>query len=170
MVAGSHPCLYGQAPAHDTLLLVEGEFDAILGWQRLGQRVDVATLGLGNPADHWLRYLCGYQHILLCLDNDEAGRKAIEKWRLIARTRAVAFPQGKDLTDAWAGGVDLDAWLTTALRGNVRACTVGATPTVQAAPKVPFTPAPADAAATMRDTDMNTCLVDDIFPPLTLAA
>lgn len=90
------------------LVIVEGEFDAMLLWQELGELAGVITLGsasirpdpqakgvmLRSPA--W--YLAG--------DADDAGDKAASGWP--SRARRIRPPQPfKDWTDAHKGGLNL---------------------------------------------------------------
>lgn len=112
-IRGGHHALYGRTQsgiASGVLLIVEGEFDALLALQELGHLVDVATIGLGRPEGRWLHHLVGYQSVLICLDNDEAGQRGWAKWEWMGNARRVQLPAGKDITEAWQQGLDLCAW------------------------------------------------------------
>ena len=111
------PALLGRLTGKSTLLVCEGEFDAMLAWQEVGDLVDVATMGSagGNPTP-WALYLIGYRRILVCYDLDEAGEKGRHHWDSYLATRHIRLPLnigiGKDITDfiVKAGG-NLHAWI-----------------------------------------------------------
>ena len=89
---GGMPCLFGRdlvAPDADTLIIAEGELDAMTFWQWGLEAVSVPggaqTANSHKPPDESLRwvseeweYLKRFRRILLALDNDEAGDKAVE--------------------------------------------------------------------------------------------
>jgi len=98
--------------------VVESELDAILVAQDAGDRV--ASIALGSSSARpdqavWpilKKALC----ILVALDFDQAGAKAWRWWQdQFARARRWPVPQGKDPGEAWAGGVDLKAWISAGL-------------------------------------------------------
>gem|GEM_PF-3005211 len=121
MVSRSHPCLYGRPmAAHRPLLVVEGEFDAIVAEGLLGDLCDVATMGLLKPRGRALAALiqASPSRIVLCLDNDDAGRAAADSWTWHPRTEVVGVPQGKDITEyVCQHHGDLRAWLADVLSG-----------------------------------------------------
>jgi DNA primase len=99
-------------------LIVEGEFDALLAWQELHDLVNVVTLGSAaeSPDTLTIRSLLGCPLILLCYDNDAAGRMRAEVWRsLTPRARVCCLPHGKDITEFVVGGGDLRGWIESAL-------------------------------------------------------
>ena len=55
--------------------------------------------------------------ILLALDHDEAGVKAVREWRrkLPHKARRVLLPSGKDLTDFHRAGGEVRAWVPAIL-------------------------------------------------------
>lgn len=110
-VAGSRVPLYGLPEERDTVLLVEGLLDAVLAEQLAGYELDVAALGTakGSIDAAWYGYLLAHRRWLICMDSDDAGRRARDGW-LASSERAVAWevPHGKDLTEWWqAAGTDV---------------------------------------------------------------
>ena len=99
------------------LVLCEGEFDAILAWQEIGDLVDVATLGGaskggGGIPGRWLLRLLPYNRILVAYDVDPAGDSgAADLLKQSKRAVSVKVPQGDDLTAFWRSGGDLRAWI-----------------------------------------------------------
>jgi DNA primase len=98
----------------ETVLMVEGEFDCMLGWQELGDLADVVTLG---GASGGLRladgvYLLRARRILAAYDADEAGQKGGKRLAALSERVTVVTPPGKDLTEAWraSGAYGLRAW------------------------------------------------------------
>lgn len=102
------------------LVLTEGEYDALVLSQQLGDLIAVATLGDAGSRFASLRADAKYALIpvarfYLAGDPDAAGKGAMEAMEAIApgRCRRIAPPDGfKDWTEAHLGGVDLRAfWL-----------------------------------------------------------
>ncbi len=103
------------------LVIVEGELDGVL----LGQEcpdVNVAILGtagrrphnLQSHRDFW-RVFSRAQKVFLCLDNDEAGRKAMSWWlKGWKHTMPLLPPRGKDVTESYLQAVGLKRWLLDA--------------------------------------------------------
>lgn len=111
----AEPSLFGRdmVPADaDTLLVVEGEPDAMAAWEYGLEAVSVPS---GASDMRWIEtewdYLCRFRRILLALDMDDAGEKGVElivkrlgwKWEL-AR---VELPL-KDMNDCLVAGVPDD--------------------------------------------------------------
>jgi hypothetical protein len=108
-LAGYHDCI-----------ITEGEFDAMLIWQELGDLADVLTLGSANGrvADRWLPTLLRFGRFWVATDNDVEGEKAAQYWLTLTseRGRRLLPPNGaKDVTEAWQAGTDLRAWAMTIL-------------------------------------------------------
>jgi len=102
-------------------LVVEGEFDALLGWQEARHLVNVVTLGsaAAYPDRLALQQLLTSPVILLCYDNDQAGRTAVHHLQgLSERIRSCRFPQGKDLTEFFLKGGDIRGWVEAQLHQN----------------------------------------------------
>jgi len=98
-------------------LFVEGEFDAMLAWQELGDLLPTATLGSAtNRPDlaTWGRYFINKSAVLLAYDRDEAGQRGAQALgELSSYAVAAPLPEGqwKDLTDFYLAGGDLRQWL-----------------------------------------------------------
>lgn len=106
----------GNPPA----LIVEGEFDALVGWQEAGPLALVGTVGSANQRPHRsvLAALSNCPHWLIATDRDRAGIEAARRWRERAphKARRALLPFGKDLTDFRTGGGDVRAWLQETFR------------------------------------------------------
>ncbi|MGP0062544.1 MAG: CHC2 zinc finger domain-containing protein [Isosphaeraceae bacterium] len=92
------------------LILVEGEFDALLLGQELAGLAAVVTSGSASSAHDGLAWdLCGAAPIFAAHDADEAGDRAASRWP--SRTIRVRPPApDKDWTEAAQSGVDLRRW------------------------------------------------------------
>jgi DNA primase len=118
-VRGGRPALYG-ADAMLSLpdcLVCEGELDALLALQELGDLADCVTFGSASDRDirPWLAYLLPARRLWIATDADDAGDAAAAKWAtLTARARRLR-PTRKDITDMHTGGADLRAWLRAEL-------------------------------------------------------
>lgn len=107
--------VYGRLGQQDTLLIVEGEFDALLALQEAGDMVDVIAVGgssKGNNglAGRWMLRMARYRRIFVSLDADKAGREGTA--RLLGQDRRgidVVVPRGNDLTGYWQAGGDVRA-------------------------------------------------------------
>jgi hypothetical protein len=113
----------------DTLLVTEGEFDAMLCWQEAGDVCDVTTVGsaTGKTGVEWFPLLSRYRRVLVCTDNDADGHKAATYWLSLVgdkgrRLQVPVDPPGKDITDYHMAGGDVRGWLLAA--GDVCAQTV----------------------------------------------
>ncbi len=96
--------LYGTIRPGCVVLLVEGEFDVLIGQQNAPEGVCVVTLGSasGSLSPAWRDVLTAAPRVVLALDTDDAGQKAAS--RLVealhkANVYTSAVPRGKDLTD-----------------------------------------------------------------------
>jgi DNA primase len=110
---GSRTALFGAddlGNENRLLLLCEGEFDAMLAKQEVGDLVDVAALcgaSKGIPA-RWLPYLIPHPRVLVAYDGDDAGREGAKK--LAAQSKRIVkidLADGGDLTDFYTSGGDL---------------------------------------------------------------
>jgi len=116
--------LYGadKVSGKENCIFVEGEFDAMLLWQEVGDLADVLTLGSASAhlADRWLAFLGSYDRVWLATDSDAAGEQAARRLmqRLNGRARRV-YPEGKDVTEAWQSGHDLRRWALGFLPGEI---------------------------------------------------
>lgn len=109
--SGAEPCLFGWdliAPSCRTIAIAEGEIDAMTLHQ-VGIPALSVNAGAGNHQwidNDWER-LERFSEILLCYDNDEAGRKGVREVanRLgLERCRVVIFGEAKDANEYLEGG------------------------------------------------------------------
>lgn len=95
------------------VVLVEGEFDALLAGQLLAPHYTVCTLGGASSrlTARWLHRLRRVPRLLLMLDNDAAGQGATAALADALGDHAVpvTLPPGHDVTDAYHAGIDLSA-------------------------------------------------------------
>lgn len=104
---GVHRPFYVSKVGYDKpLLVVEGEFDAFLAWQLLGDFCNILCLRTtsGQLPDDFNRY----PFILLGFDNDEAGQEATKKF-IVKHGQGreidiLPFTKGKDLTEHHLNG------------------------------------------------------------------
>jgi DNA primase len=105
-------------PGHP-LIIVEGEFDAVLVGQVLGELAPVVTLGSASsrPVPGILGTMLAATPWYIATDGDEAGDKAAAGWPSSARR---VRPPGafKDWTVAHLSGVNLARWWADRLGGN----------------------------------------------------
>jgi len=100
------------------LVVVEGEFDALLLGQELSGLAVVASLGSASnhPDLASLSRFAVYPQWFSAHDSDEAGDQAAARWP--AKTRRVRPPGPfKDWTEAKQGGVNLRRWWSDRLEG-----------------------------------------------------
>jgi DNA primase len=114
---GSRPALFGAdaLAGKATVVLTEGEFDAMLLAQEAGDLVGVATTtgGAKTWKREWAVSLLSAKAILLAYDTDQVGEEAavMMAGELGGRARRVSVPSGKDVTDYWKSGGNLRAWI-----------------------------------------------------------
>jgi len=89
------------------LVVVEGEFDALLVGQEPADLAAVVTLGSASARPEGPTFLAMLPSPtwFVATDADEAGDKAASGWP--ARARRVRPPRGKDWTDAHLAGIKL---------------------------------------------------------------
>jgi hypothetical protein len=94
------------------LIVTEGEFDALLLGQELGELAAVVTLGSASARPEGSTYLAMLPAPAwyVAPDADDAGDKAASGWP--ARAIRVKPPRGKDWTDAHLAGIELRRWWT----------------------------------------------------------
>jgi DNA primase len=120
IAGGSAQGLYNAAnlEGYETVLFVEGEFDALLAEQECAGLVGVATLGsaAGTLNSHWLPLLLHCKTILVAYDADEAGMKGAARLQaLTKRARVIQVPWGKDITEFVLKGGSVQQWLNNVL-------------------------------------------------------
>ncbi|WZO99352.1 toprim domain-containing protein [Isosphaeraceae bacterium EP7] len=107
------------------LIIVEGEFDALLLGQALAGLASVMTMGSASARhDHGTvsDALRPARRIYIATDADDAGDRAAEGWP--ARARRVRPPDPfKDWTEARQGGVDLARWWADLIEKDARELT-----------------------------------------------
>jgi DNA primase len=119
-VSGGQIALFGADTIgkHSTVVVTEGEFDAMLLHQEAGDLAGVVTLGsaAARLPDTWVPYLLGVRRLLVAYDTDTAGAKGAAMWAAVA-SRGQRWPPlaGKDVTDFHLAGGDLRAWVQFAL-------------------------------------------------------
>ena len=106
----------GLLPWAGPVLIVEGEFDAMVADQELSGLLPVATLGGAKckPEDTFDGVNLGkFSRLLIAADSDDAGHECRAMWRDFSPRRAesIDLPGGKDLSDAVAAGADLKSWI-----------------------------------------------------------
>ena len=119
-VSGGQIALFGADTIanHDTVVVTEGEFDAMLLHQEAGDLVGVVTLGSASARlpDVWVPYLLGVKRFLVAYDADAAGAEGAAMWKAISPHAERIVPlAGKDVTDFFLAGGDLRAWVQFAL-------------------------------------------------------
>lgn len=98
-------------------VFVEGEFDAMIAWQRMGYSMAVCTLGSAtNRPDlaSWGPYLMGLKAIMAAYDGDPAGEQGLAKLaEMSERVKLAPLPEGnwKDVNDYFLAGGDLWDWI-----------------------------------------------------------
>jgi DNA primase len=104
---------------HPVALIVEGEFDALIGWQEAGWLAEVVTVGGATqaPQRSALLSLARCPVWLVATDRDEPGAMAARVWRDRAPHKAhrVLLPHGKDLAEFHAAGGNVREWLASEL-------------------------------------------------------
>jgi len=115
---GGQAVLFGQDQTSrlPVLLLVEGEWDALLTWQWCQDFCDVSTLG--GAQSHLdgrdLAALTRYLAVIVVYADDNAGnrgREYIAKIRGFTQRVRVVDPPAHDLANFWKGVGNLRAWV-----------------------------------------------------------
>jgi DNA primase len=122
----SRPVLFGDhtLQGRRVAILCEGELDAILLWQHVGDIVGVVTFGScrAEPPVGAIPALLPLSRVLVAYDVDNAGENAATTLlhtapqRLFRLRPPVPIGKGKDITDAWRAGADLRQWVVDGLR------------------------------------------------------
>jgi len=122
-VSGGQVALFGADTIanRDTVVVTEGEFDAMLLHQEAGDLIGVVTLGSASARlpDAWVPYLLGAQRLLVAYDTDAAGVEGAAIWGSICPHAQRIVPlAGKDVTDFYLAGGDLRAWVQFAIAAD----------------------------------------------------
>jgi len=120
-IKGSRGALFGADNLRGSwiIILVEGEFDAMLMDQEVGDVIGVATLGSVSSSlniSRWGQYLLPAEVILVSFDADSVGlrhmKKLADKASHIHEVQVLRLNSGdKDITDYNLAGGDLWEWL-----------------------------------------------------------
>ena len=119
-IRGGRQVAFGEThlAQRSVLVLVEGEFDAMLLHQVCGAHVDVLTLGgaATRLTTNDLMTLATYQRIIAAHDNDQAGERARALLAQVSDRITSWPPSAKDVTAMWREGGDggLRRWLAGA--------------------------------------------------------
>lgn len=99
----AHVALYGiRNLSSDKIIICEGEFDQMI-LESKGFHAVTSTGGAGTFKEEWIPLFAG-KEVFVCLDNDEAGRRGIERiCRMMPRTKNIPLPaevgEKGDITD-----------------------------------------------------------------------
>lgn len=121
IAGGSAQGLYGAdyLQYHQMALFCEGEFDALLARQEVGDSICPVSLGSATSrlTARWHAELSRCHTILVAYDNDEAGENGADKLiKISPRFRQVILPFGKDITDFYLHDGNLTRWLQDTLK------------------------------------------------------
>jgi DNA primase len=98
----------------NVMIVVESELDAYAIESTASDIAFVISVGsnIKNP-DNLTDYLAKKaENLLICHDNDEAGKKMLLKWkRLYNHAKACPTPIGKDIGNAIEKGLDIRQWI-----------------------------------------------------------
>lgn len=114
----------------DTVVFCEGELDALLLWQEVGDLAGVVTLGSAdNPFNvaTWGVYLLYTTKRFVAYDSDAAGQEGAKKLDWLNPRQLTApkiKPGDKDLTDYYKGGGDLRELVKARLPEYQKACSI----------------------------------------------
>ncbi len=121
LVPGStaEPMTIGE-PYETTAIIVESELDAILLSQEIKRKVFIIALGScsNKPDETLMQKLEQCPVILVAMDNDQPGGKAAQWWLdNVPGSYRTLTPKsyGKDITEAFLNGLDLNDWLSFSL-------------------------------------------------------
>jgi hypothetical protein len=115
--------LYGEPQLRRApiLMLTEGEFDMMLGWQEARDLCDFGTLAGARKRMHAaaMATIIQYPVTLAVLDDDDAADIGRDYLRKIPRVETVS-PPDHDLTDFWQAGGDLRGWIAGQVADQMR--------------------------------------------------
>ena len=111
--SGSEASLFGVdtlTEDDDTVMICEGEFDAILMRSKLGIPVLTSTAGAGTFKEEWIGHFTHVKKLYVCFDIDEAGQRGsdaviqllathLPKTTIYKSTFPDRMTDGKDITD-----------------------------------------------------------------------
>ncbi len=118
MLPGSGKDLLWVHRARPAQVVVESELDAMMIAAKVGTLVGVGALGTAanKPGDSVYHHLQKAMRILVSLDYDPAGVKALAWWQEeFDQARFWPVPAEKDPGEAYAAGVDIRTWIIQGL-------------------------------------------------------
>jgi Toprim-like len=123
LLKGSRRSVYPGSKAIDVgrpLVIVEGEFDALLLGQELAGIASVVTFGSAgdSPTARTLSAMLAAPSWYLSSDTDSAGDQAAARWLDRSERCIRVAPPAKDWTDAHQAGLDLQAFWHPILTGK----------------------------------------------------
>jgi hypothetical protein len=105
----------------DAVVIVESELDCLLISQECGDLVGVIALGSAamKPDSELHRRLMAAKRVLVSLDSDPAGAKAVAFWRQYPGFKRWMAVRGKDATEQMRAGVPVRLWVEAGLEGGI---------------------------------------------------
>lgn len=103
------------------VVVVESELDAYAINHAAGDFVLAIAVGsnIKNPDNVSDDLAKKVRHLLICHDNDEAGKKMLLKWRnLYPHAKSYSTPIGKDIGEAIQNGLNIRDWLLQGVRNS----------------------------------------------------
>lgn len=104
---------------HKVMVVVESELDAYAIHFAAGDFVFVVAVGGNskNPDNVTDRSAKQIKNLIICHDNDEAGKKMFNKWQqLYPHAKPYSTPIGKDIGEAIRAGLDIREWLRNCVK------------------------------------------------------
>lgn len=98
----------------DTVIVVESELDGYAVHNAVEDLACVIAVGsnIKNPDNITDRIAKNASHLLICHDNDAAGKKMLDKWcTFYSHAKAHPTPIGKDIGEAVKLGMNIREWL-----------------------------------------------------------
>lgn len=105
---------------HTTIVVVESELDAYALNCIVGDFIFVVAVGsnIKNPDNLTDYYAKNASNLLICHDNDTAGKKMFAKWcNLYFHAKALSTPVGKDIGEAIQKDFNIKEWLLQTIKG-----------------------------------------------------
>lgn len=99
---------------NEIMIVVESELDAYALHHIAGDFVFIIAVGsnIKNPDNVTNYYAKNVPILLICHDNDDAGKNMLNKWKcLYPQAKGFPTPIGKDVGDAIMLGFDIKKWL-----------------------------------------------------------
>ena len=100
---------------HKTMIVLESELDAYAVHHAVNDSAFVVAVGsnIKNPDNVTDNLAKKALNLIICHDNDEAGKKMLIKWQtLYSHAISLPAPSGKDIGEAIQKGLDIRAWLS----------------------------------------------------------